>query len=343
MSTVQSQFSFQRVTSAINAAIAAATPADGSISLAKLATQATATILGNNSGSNASPSALSASDARTLLGLATTDSPTFAGVDAVTFGSMLGGTQIRSFGLVRFAFGTTASVFELRSDGQVAWNAGTSVNQFKDLFLHRGGPGILEQRNGTNAQRLRVAKTWTSATNFEQFEIDCAGDASNFDLASIVGSAGGTARGIRIGGKNAAGTFTSWLSFATTGAATFASRLLVGGASGDFALDVAGVNGFRVTGNTGGVTIGTRSTGDSAVLYNTANLFHIYGNSANRLTLNLLNGELIAQGNLTITPSASRTLATNGQFTIERVSNTEINLVYRGDDGVTRRSLLTFV
>jgi hypothetical protein len=54
-------------------------------------------------------------------------------------------------------------------------------------------------------------------------------------------------------------------------------------------------------------------------------------------------GGIFAASDLTITPSASRTLATNGQFTIERVSNTEINLVYRGDDGVTRRSLLTFV
>jgi len=52
---------------------------DGTFALPKLATQPAATLLGNNSGSNASPSALGVSDARTLLGLATTDSPTFAG------------------------------------------------------------------------------------------------------------------------------------------------------------------------------------------------------------------------------------------------------------------------
>ena len=41
---------------------------------------------------------------------------------------------------------------------------------------------------------------------------------------------------------------------------------------------------------------------------------------------------------LTITPSSSRTLSTNGQFTIEMTSNTAGNLVYRGSDGTTRRA-----
>jgi len=41
-------------------------------------------------------------------------------------------------------------------------------------------------------------------------------------------------------------------------------------------------------------------------------------------------------------PSASRTLATNGQFSIEMTSNTAGNLVYRGSDGTTRRMALTF-
>jgi hypothetical protein len=279
---VHSQFSFARVTSAINAAIAAATPADGSISLAKLAVQATATILGNNSGSNASPSALSASAARTVLGLATTDSPTFASLvvgDGAAANPSIRGTTSSNSGIyftapnnIRFAInGFNVYGFDgggntnLRSTAAVRWaNSGDPLGT-PDLVLNRDAANTLAQRNGTNGQKFRVAKTWTSSTNFEQFEIDAAGDASNFDIAACVGSAGGTARGIRIGGKDAAGTFTSWLSFATDGLATLVKDI-------DFS------------------------------------------------------------------PSASRTLATNGQFTFERVSDTSLNLVYRGEDGTTRRT-----
>lgn len=51
---------------------------------------------------------------------------------------------------------------------------------------------------------------------------------------------------------------------------------------------------------------------------------------------------VIADADLTITPSTSRTLSTNGQFTVEMTSNIAGNLVYRGSDGVTRRMALTF-
>jgi hypothetical protein len=245
MSTVQSQFSFASVTSAINAAIAAATPADGSISLAKLATQATATILGNNSGSNASPSALSASNARTVLGLATTDSPTFAGgtftgsllasgafstsSPPLRFGTGCGIQNIGTSSVEVIAAGNRAlsisSGITIPSWGSITFLSGNIGSGTGDLVLHRGGPGILEQRNGTNGQIARWFKTYTSATNGEWAEIDAAGDASNFDIAACIGSAGGTARGIRIGGKSAAGVFTSWLSFGTTGAATFSGTV----------------------------------------------------------------------------------------------------------------------
>lgn len=44
---------------------------------------------------------------------------------------------------------------------------------------------------------------------------------------------------------------------------------------------------------------------------------------------------------VTLVPSASRTLAANGQFSIEMTSNTAGNLVYRGSDGTTRRFAFT--
>lgn len=72
---------------------------------------------------------------------------------------------------------------------------------------------------------VQANKTYVSATNFEAFQIDPIGNASSFDLASIVGSAGGTSRPIRIGHKDAGGTFTSALSIATNEAATFSGQI----------------------------------------------------------------------------------------------------------------------
>jgi hypothetical protein len=65
-----------------NAAVTTNKIADAAVTLAKIATIAAATILGNNTGSAAAPIALTATQARSVLGLATTDSPTFAGLTA---------------------------------------------------------------------------------------------------------------------------------------------------------------------------------------------------------------------------------------------------------------------
>lgn len=46
----------------------------------------------------------------------------------------------------------------------LGWTSGNVTNTNADLLLQRGGAGILEQRNGTNAQTFRVANTWTSAS-----------------------------------------------------------------------------------------------------------------------------------------------------------------------------------
>jgi hypothetical protein len=92
-----------------------------------------------------------------------------------------------------------------------------------------GGTNTIEQRNGLNGQKSRLFKTFTSATSGEWLELDAADNADTFDIATCVGSAGGAARGLRIGGKNAAGTFTPWLGFASAGAATFSGTLTATG------------------------------------------------------------------------------------------------------------------
>ena len=66
-------------------------------------------------------------------------------------------------------------------------------------------------------------------------------------------------------------------------------------------------------------------------------------NFANSADAALTCGAITASGQITHTPPASVTLATNGQFSIEMTSNTAGNLVYRGSDGTTRRMALVFV
>jgi hypothetical protein len=179
---------------------------------------------------------------RETLGLATTDSPTFAGatftgrVIAKSGGSSsnidIGWTantglylpagnviSIACGGAVPFA--VTATHAQIGGNYHLGFNSNFAVGGASDLQLHRDAANTLAQRNGGNGQKSRIYKTYTSATSGEWLELDAAGDASNFDIASTIGSAGGTARGIRIGGKDAAGTFAPWLSFDTAGLATF--------------------------------------------------------------------------------------------------------------------------
>jgi len=90
-----------------------------------------------------------------------------------------------------------------------------------DVVLTRDAAGILAQRNGTNAQTLRVAGTWTSSTSYETFNIKGKA-AANFEIGPENGSAGGTLRGLTIGCYPAGtATIVGWAQFrpnASTGA-----------------------------------------------------------------------------------------------------------------------------
>lgn len=206
-------------------------------------------------------------------------------------------------------------------------SASVPSNSQRDLTVYRGGPNIWEQRNGLNAQRLRVAKTWTSSTSFEQFEID-ATQSGFLDLVALRGSAGGGQNGIRIGGKQDGGIFVPWLSLATNGVVTVnANDLSV--PSGSIACSgTIQLGGVGVLYHLSRVRWGASGVGEAYIRNANDNAY------ANLTIKNLVCSDL------TIVPSASRTLDTNGQFTFERVSDTEINLVYRGDDGTTRRLVL---
>jgi hypothetical protein len=220
---------------------------------------------------------------------------------------------------------------------------------------------ILEQRNGTNGQRFRVFKTFTSTTNGEWFEVDAAGNASNFDIAACIGSAGGVARGIRIGGKDAAGTFSPWMSISTAGVITINqpslenSIVLTTGSNptrpgiawGGLSTGIYGGSSLMGISLSGTSYFDVRPTQVTAravpfVLTDAGIVNSVRLTTPSSGVLEVRNGDdsspgSIICGDLTCRPSTSRTLAVNLQLTIERVSNTEINLVYRGSDGTTRR------
>ena len=74
---------------------------------------------------------------------------------------------------------------------------------------------VVDFRNSTNPQAFRLANTYTSSTNYEALQFKA--NTTQYEISSIVGSAGGSNRALAFGHTDSAGTFTSALSIATTG------------------------------------------------------------------------------------------------------------------------------
>jgi hypothetical protein len=124
---------------------------------------------------------------------------------------------------------------------------GTTYNT-GDINIIRDAAGVLATRNGTNAQSFGVYGTWTSTTSYER--VNVRGKASaNFEIGPENGSAGGTLRGLTIGGYPAGtATIVGWAQFrpnASTGAleafylGPIADSTAVGGnARGQYSIDL---------------------------------------------------------------------------------------------------------
>ncbi len=301
--------------------------------------------------------------------LRTTDSPTFAGgtftgriqvPDEIGSGSFLiGGANGPGLGGSLSGFYTTICASRTNPAMLVGLDRATLPSNYffgftsgnwaqpADVRLWRGAASRLEQRNGTSGQVAAWYKTFTSATNAEWVEVDSANNASNFDFAVCSGSAGGTLRGLRFGAKSAGGAFSSWLSADTSGNWILGStQPTTLSALGRLAISANSSRAIQIEGNAGSIGVfcnfsGVSRSGANAAISVDMNAIAIpffVGRSSGAVTLIELDGT----GNLTFTPSSSRTLATNGQCTIEMTSNTAGNLVYRGSDGTTRRMALTF-
>ena len=107
-----------------------------------------------------------------------------------------------------------------------------------DTLLYRDGAGILAQRNSTNAQTFRVYGTYTSGTSLELLQARGVASA-NFEFGPMKGSAGGTLRGLTIGGyATESAAITPWLTFTNAGAVG------IGTTTPDANLEVVGNDGI---------------------------------------------------------------------------------------------------
>ena len=118
-------------------------------------------------------------------------------------------------------------IFQTTIDGTgviLTANNGYSATSFRmmdDGAITNPTTAILEIRNGATAQTFRTYGTYTSATSYETLNFKGKA-AANFEIGPENGSAGGTLRGLTIGGYAlGSATITGWLQFrpnATTAA-----------------------------------------------------------------------------------------------------------------------------
>jgi hypothetical protein len=93
--------------------------------------------------------------------------------------------------------------YQINSNGRINLNAIGSLcwaldvfNGNPDLIVLRDAANTLAQRNGTNAQTVRIYNTFTSATNFERAKVEWVSNILR--VGTEKGTAGGTARDMEL-------------------------------------------------------------------------------------------------------------------------------------------------
>jgi hypothetical protein len=212
--------------------------------------------------------------------------------------------------------------------------------------------GNLAIRNGLTPMLAEIFGTYTSPTSFESLCLKAT--ATAHQIGSTVGTAGGTNRPVHLGHFSSAGAFTAYVQISTAGTVRIDSTtpLDIRTAAGFQSGTITAANGFlnlnaaasgtpvRVIGNAQGLRIGDGTFTNDFKPVGSNSIAGVYAGQG----ITAASGALAEWrcADLTIVPSTSRTLSTNGQFSIEMTSNTAGNLVYRGSDGTTRRMALLF-
>jgi len=153
----------------------------------------------------------------TARGVVTTGTQRFAGLKYFEAGLRLGtgsnDQSISAFASTFYIDNNAGSATQFR---QGAAGTQCSMNRFSPTFrtvslsighgtssqtvLESRAAHVLEQRNGTNAQRVEIYNTFTTATSLERLSIAWSGNVCTIETEA--GSAGGTLRGLKIGGAS---------------------------------------------------------------------------------------------------------------------------------------------
>lgn len=80
-----------------------------------------------------------------------------------------------SFGTSCFALTSADGFLTAQNNNGLAWSSDATSFGTRDLFLRRGGAGILEQRNGVNPQFYSQYATYTDASNWERLHLGYVG------------------------------------------------------------------------------------------------------------------------------------------------------------------------
>lgn len=78
----------------------------------------------------------------------------------------IGGSQCFRFSNNGFFFPKSTGTVSLSSAGRFGWEVGIAGNASPDLAIYRDAAATLAQRDGTNAQTLRVYGTYTDSSNY---------------------------------------------------------------------------------------------------------------------------------------------------------------------------------
>jgi hypothetical protein len=163
-----------------------------------------------------------------------------------------------------------------------------------DVVLQRDTSGTLAQRNSTTVQSFGVYGTYTSSTSYER--VNTRGKASaNFEIGPENGSAGGTLRGLTIGGYSAGSTtITPWLTFDNAGVMTTSAGLGVLGTPNasvalhlhsSFARAILFNNSSIGITNSDGAYIGIDTDGIFTILNQESGSFRLGTNNAINVTM----------------------------------------------------------
>jgi len=155
------------------------------------------------------------------------------------------GFSLQGTDLARF---TTTGLISQSSGFVVQAGSGGYLGVHTDVRFYRDDAGISSQRNSTNAQTFRIYNTFTSATSNEFLQLRGVA-AANFEIGPQNGSAGGTLRGLTIGGySGGSSTITPWLTFDNAGKANMIGPLVLGtGTTGKFCANTSATSGTTGT------------------------------------------------------------------------------------------------